>query len=113
MRSSTGCCTSSSGLRPRTPTSSPSIPPRSPGRAREGAPLAQTPRNAAAGTMRNLEPAHVAKRRLSALTYQVVLPADPDLPPQGGSYGSGGSHGSIDDPVASALRRKGTHSETL
>ncbi len=76
-------------------------------REREGEPLFQNPRNAAAGTMRNLEPSLVAKRRLSAFTYQVVLPADPDLPLKGGS------HGSIDDPVASAFRRKGTHSETL
>jgi DNA ligase (NAD+) len=56
-------------------------------REREGEPLFQNPRNAAAGTMRNLEPSLVAKRRLSAFTYQVVLPPDPD--------------------------RKRTHSETL
>ena len=30
------------------------------------------PRNAAAGTMRNLEPALVAKRGLAAFTYQVI-----------------------------------------
>jgi DNA ligase (NAD+) len=41
-----------------------------------GEPLFQNPRNAAAGTMRNLEPALVAKRRLSAFTYQLVLPAE-------------------------------------
>jgi DNA ligase (NAD+) len=39
-----------------------------------GEPLFQNPRNAAAGTMRNLEPALVAKRRLSAFVYQVVAP---------------------------------------
>ena len=38
----------------------------------EGEPLFQNPRNAAAGTMRNLEPALVARRRLSAFTYQIV-----------------------------------------
>ena len=37
-----------------------------------GEPLFANPRNAAAGTMRNLDPALVAKRGLSAFTYQVV-----------------------------------------
>jgi DNA ligase (NAD+) len=37
-----------------------------------GEPLFQNPRNAAAGTMRNLDPALVAKRGLSAFFYQVV-----------------------------------------
>lgn len=43
-------------------------------REREGAglPLFANPRNAAAGTMRNLDPTEVARRRLSAFTYQVV-----------------------------------------
>ena len=41
----------------------------------EGEPLFANPRNAAAGTMRNLEPALVAKRRLGAFMYQLVLPA--------------------------------------
>ena len=45
-------------------------------REEEGEPLFQNPRNAAAGTMRNLDPALVAKRRLAAYTYQVVLPPD-------------------------------------
>src|SRR5258706_3117878 len=50
-------------------------------REREGEPLFQNPRNAAAGTMRNLEPALVAKRRLSSFTYQVVGAArTPPLP---------------------------------
>ena len=48
----------------------------------DGEPLFQNPRNAAAGTMRNLEPSLVAKRRLAAFTYQVVLP------PEGGRYAS-------------------------
>ncbi|HET7694778.1 MAG TPA: NAD-dependent DNA ligase LigA [Vicinamibacterales bacterium] len=38
----------------------------------QGEPLFQNPRNAAAGTMRNLEPSLVAKRRLAAFTYQLV-----------------------------------------
>lgn len=37
-----------------------------------GLPLFANPRNAAAGTMRNLDPAMVAKRGLSAFTYQLV-----------------------------------------
>ncbi len=37
-----------------------------------GEPLFQNPRNAAAGTMRNLDPALVAKRNLNAFTYQLV-----------------------------------------
>jgi DNA ligase (NAD+) len=41
-------------------------------REKEGEPLFQNPRNAAAGTMRNLEPSLVAKRRLGAFTYQLV-----------------------------------------
>ncbi len=39
----------------------------------EGEPLFANPRNAAAGTMRNLEPALVARRRLGAFVYQLVL----------------------------------------
>ena len=41
-------------------------------RAEAGEPLFANPRNAAAGTMRNLDPALVAKRGLSAWVYQVV-----------------------------------------
>ncbi|HTI36472.1 MAG TPA: NAD-dependent DNA ligase LigA [Vicinamibacterales bacterium] len=43
-----------------------------------GEPLFANPRNAAAGAMRNLDPGLVAKRRLSAFTYQVVLPETAD-----------------------------------
>ena len=57
-------------------------------REREGEPLFQNPRNAAAGTMRNLDPSLVAKRKLGAFTYQVVLPPN-------------------------QARRKDTHSATL
>ncbi len=44
-------------------------------REEAGEPLFQNPRNAAAGTMRNLDPALVASRRLGAFTYQLVVPA--------------------------------------
>src|SRR3954468_10267339 len=37
-----------------------------------GEPLFQNPRNAAAGTMRNLDPALVSRRVLGAFTYQIV-----------------------------------------
>ncbi len=43
-----------------------------------GEPIFMNPRNTAAGTLRNLEPALVAKRGLSAFVYQLVPPA-PDL----------------------------------
>jgi DNA ligase (NAD+) len=43
-------------------------------REAEGEPLFANPRNAAAGTMRNLDPSLVARRRLAAFTYQVVAP---------------------------------------
>jgi DNA ligase (NAD+) len=38
-----------------------------------GEPLFANPRNAAAGTMRNLEPSLVAKRKLGAFTYQLLM----------------------------------------
>lgn len=41
-----------------------------------GEPLFANPRNAAAGTMRNLDPALVASRRLGAFMYHVVLEGD-------------------------------------
>ncbi len=95
-------------------------------REKEGEPPFQNPRNAAAGTMRNLDPALVAKRNLAAFTYQVVFPRETDLPPQGGSYRIGfedpvASQEPVpseepvpsQDPVASAFRRKDTHSATL
>ena len=40
--------------------------------AAAGEPLYANPRNTAAGTIRNLDPALVARRRLSAFTYQLV-----------------------------------------
>ncbi len=48
-------------------------------REEAGEPLFANPRNAAAGTMRNLVPSLVAKRRLGAYTYQLVM-AGPDAP---------------------------------
>ena len=42
-------------------------------REEDGEPLFQNPRNAAAGTMRNLDPSLVAKRGLSAFVYQLVV----------------------------------------
>ncbi len=41
-----------------------------------GEPLFANPRNAAAGTMRNLEPALVSKRGLSAFMYQILISRD-------------------------------------
>jgi DNA ligase (NAD+) len=51
-------------------------------REQDGEPLFQNPRNAAAGTMRNLDPSLVAKRRLGAFTYQIVAGAlrEPAMP---------------------------------
>ena len=40
-------------------------------------PVFANPRNAAAGTMRNLDPAAVAQRGLGAFAYQLVVPAGP------------------------------------
>ncbi|MEX2662261.1 MAG: NAD-dependent DNA ligase LigA, partial [Vicinamibacterales bacterium] len=44
-------------------------------REEAGEPLFANPRNAAAGTMRNLDPALVAKRGLGAFMYQVIVAA--------------------------------------
>jgi len=54
-------------------------------REESGEPLFMNPRNAAAGTMRNLEPALVAKRNLGAFTYQLVaaMPEVGDRPSHG------------------------------
>jgi DNA ligase (NAD+) len=49
-------------------------------REAEGEPPFMNPRNAAAGTMRNLDPKLVRRRRLGAYTYQVVAP-ESALPP--------------------------------
>jgi DNA ligase (NAD+) len=49
-------------------------------REHQGEPLFANPRNAAAGTMRTLDPTSVARRGLSAWLYQVVLVPDPETP---------------------------------
>jgi len=49
-------------------------------REEAGEALFANPRNAAAGTMRNLAPSLVAKRGLAAFTYQVVSSAGQDVP---------------------------------
>ena len=49
-------------------------------REEAGEALFANPRNAAAGTMRNLEPSLVAKRGLAAFVYQVVGGGSPHLP---------------------------------
>ena len=49
-------------------------------REEAGEALFANPRNAAAGTMRNLEPSLVAKRGLAAFVYQVVGGGNPHLP---------------------------------
>ena len=49
-------------------------------READGEPPFMNPRNAAAGTMRNLDPRLVRRRRLGAYTYQVVAPGSA-LPP--------------------------------
>ena len=46
-------------------------------RENAGEPLFANPRNAAAGTMRNLLPSLVAKRNLGAFVYQVIQPPSP------------------------------------
>jgi DNA ligase (NAD+) len=46
-------------------------------REQAGEPVFANPRNAAAGTMRTLEPALVAQRRLGAFVYQIVAGAGP------------------------------------
>src|SRR5262249_42220595 len=50
-------------------------------REEAGEPQFANPRNAAAGTMRNLLPSLVAKRNLGAFVYQVIQPPSPGQPP--------------------------------
>jgi DNA ligase (NAD+) len=50
-------------------------------RMQAGEPLFANPRNAAAGAMRNLDPSLVAKRGLSAWTYQLLTPNRGEIPP--------------------------------
>jgi DNA ligase (NAD+) len=69
-------------------------------REQAGEPLFQNPRNAAAGTMRNLDPALVSKRGLSAYVYQLVAN------PAAGRATDAGAR-PAEDPFAPS------HSETL
>jgi DNA ligase (NAD+) len=70
-----------------------------------GEPLFANPRNAAAGTMRNLDPSLVARRGLSAFTYQVVEgPAEQSVEPPRAS----GSR--LQAPGGSQSARAGTRS---
>jgi DNA ligase (NAD+) len=84
-----------------------------------GEPLFQNPRNAAAGTMRNLDPALVAKRSLAAFTYQVVIgPRDalngvPYNDVVGRNAGVADSSGAGDGLQAVPVANVATHSETL
>jgi DNA ligase (NAD+) len=67
-------------------------------------PVFANPRNAAAGTLRNLDPALVAKRGLSAFFYQLVgAPGGPEGPP----------HRTPGTPEADLQVRVRTHAETL
>src|SRR3954454_18322801 len=50
-------------------------------REQAGEPLYANPRNVAAGTMRNLDPGVVARRKLAASPSRVVLPPAPAFPP--------------------------------
>ena len=61
-----------------------------------GEPLYANARNTAAGTMRNLDPALVSKRGLSAWMYQVVRPAEVGVSP-------GGAGESEDSPLHSEM----------
>jgi len=64
-------------------------------REEAGEPLFANPRNAAAGTMRNLDPALVAKRHLAAFVYQLVRADDiskGERPPALEVTADGGSH---------------------
>jgi DNA ligase (NAD+) len=67
-------------------------------REEAGEPPFANPRNVAAGTMRNLDPALVSRRGLAAFTYQVVVP-----PGEGGAGDFSGSHARMLD----AMRRWG------
>ncbi|HEV3486235.1 MAG TPA: NAD-dependent DNA ligase LigA, partial [Vicinamibacterales bacterium] len=88
-------------------------------REESGEPLFANPRNAAAGTMRNLDPGLVARRRLGAFTYQAVLSPDggsPDLPPEVGSDANEAELAAeervAEQRVASTFRWK-SHAESL
>ncbi len=68
-----------------------------------GEPLFANPRNTAAGAMRNLDPALVAKRGLSAWIYQVVMP---DGTGGASAFPPGASAGKGAPPLHSMLLRE-------
>jgi DNA ligase (NAD+) len=70
-------------------------------REAEGEPPFMNPRNAAAGTMRNLDPGMVAKRRLSSFVYQLVSPRPgAGSGRRGDSAAGGGSHHAMLEQLA-------------
>ena len=84
-------------------------------REEAGEPLFQNPRNAAAGTMRNLDPSLVAKRGLGAFTYQLVS-ADAKSAPGGFRLQAEAASSRAESaPEAGGFRlqAEGTHLETL
>jgi DNA ligase (NAD+) len=70
--------------------------------AEMGEPLYANARNTAAGTMRNLDPALVARRGLAAFTYQIIGP------PKGGHY-DGNSDARSEDSDARSVRLQPDH----
>src|SRR3954471_6212269 len=81
-----------------------------------GGPLYANARNTAAGTMRNLDPALVSKRQLSAFVYQLVAPSVQDASAAGNApYGGDGlqpvPHADAD--IAAPAATRATHSATL
>jgi DNA ligase (NAD+) len=81
-------------------------------KADAGEPLFANPRNAAAGTMRNLDPALVARRGLSAWMYQLV--GGPEVPPLRPDRTTNVDANVVDANVEADLQvRLPTHGETL
>jgi DNA ligase (NAD+) len=81
-------------------------------REEAGESLFANPRNAAAGTMRNLDPGLVARRGLSAYVYQLVLPPDRLRPTSAGASDRLPSLDAQETSLASTFRWK-FHSEAL
>lgn len=64
-----------------------------------GEPVFANPRNAAAGTMRNLDPGLVSKRGLSAFTYQIIEATSGDVPPTQRTHASYETHAEMLDAM--------------